>query len=1116
VNNTASQSFTLTVNPALSITTTTLPAGTVNSAYSTNLTATGGTGTYLWSATTLPAWLTLSTSGTLSGTPPSAGPINFTATVKDSVNNTASQSFTLSVNGRLTITTATLPTATVGVFYSASLSASGGTGIYTWSATNLPSWLALTASGALIGAPPNPGPVSFTATVKDSANSTASQTLNLQVAPADVTPSLTIVADLPSGAVGSPYSGSLQADSATGSVAWQILSGSLPPGLNLGGSGAISGTPTTAGSFPFSVQATAGSQISAQSAFTILIAPPPPISVATPAQLPAGIAQSTYQLKLAATGGAGIYTWSIVNGSLPNGLSLAGDGTLSGTPTSGGTSTFTATVQDTAQDRATRQFTLLIAGPTGPAITSFNPLPDGIAGQPYSTRFAAIGGQRPLFWAVPQGALPDGLTFDSFSGILSGTPTQSGVAAFTLAVTDAAAASSNAGFTLHVTAPGVFAITASLLPANPGAPYATTLTSTGGTGPIRWLLSAGLLPVGLSLSDTGMLAGTPAAPGIFPLTVQAFDSAGASATAALTLLVIQPGTPMLVLSGTLPDGLVSSPYSQPLPATGGQPPYTWSIADGNLPDGLTFDSSTGQIGGLPSQSGVFTFSVQVADSAKATARQSYTLTVLAPGLTITTPPDLPPGFAGVAYSFPLDVTGGTPPYHWSLSAGQILSGLSVSPTKGVLDGTPALAGAARFTVSVTDSSLQTSSQTFTLTTQATALAISTPQTSFDAVAGATVNIPLTTLSGTPPFLWSITDGQLPPGLSLDSTNGNISGSPTDPGTYTVTVSVTDVTKAAANRTLTFVVAPAFLNIVTAALPAGVAGQPYSYVFRVTGAVGTLTWSAPGSLPGGLSLDPASGTLAGTPSTPGDYSFTIAAKDQHANGATQSVQLHIDFPPLPTAHLSGLPAQVNSATTQTVSLDLEAAYVLDLTVTARLQLTPDLSGGASDLAFANGSRQIPFTLPAGSRHLDVPFQTGTVAGAIQVTVGLQPGAGPAESVVLATQIAPAAPVLSNVSVTTVSGGFQIQVMGYSNTREVKSATFHFTAAPGQKLQVSDFTVDVASTFAQWFANPQSASTGGRFTLTVPFSLGGAESTVASVAVTLQNSVGSSEAVTIPVR
>lgn len=179
----------LTVNGALTITTTSpLPPATVGANYALTLTATGGTGSYTWSITagSLPAGLTLNAAtGMISGQPTTAGAATFTATVTDSAMAAVSQAFALTINPALTITTSSpLPGGTVGMSYSQALTATGGSGVYTWSVIvgSLPSGLSLAAATGVISGQPTAAVVAnFTIQVTDSNSVTASKAFSLTI-----------------------------------------------------------------------------------------------------------------------------------------------------------------------------------------------------------------------------------------------------------------------------------------------------------------------------------------------------------------------------------------------------------------------------------------------------------------------------------------------------------------------------------------------------------------------------------------------------------------------------------------------------------------------------------------------------------------------------------------------------------------------------------------------------------------------------------------------------------------------------------------------------------------------------------------------------------------------
>lgn len=173
---------------------------------------------------------------------------------------------------------------------------------------------------------------------------------------------------------------------------------------------------------------------------------------------------------------------------------------------------------------------------------------------------------------------------------------------------------------------------------------------------------------------------------------------------------------LTVTTGTLPGGTTGQPYSVQLAASGGEPPYTWSITNGTLPPGLTL-SGAGAISGIPTVTGSYPITVQVADQFQNTASKSLSISVVQGSLLITTN-NLPNGTQGVGYSATLGAAGGTPPYTWSLAAGTLPDGLNVDPNSGIISGTPTSAGNSQFTIQVADSQQNTAQANLQITINA--------------------------------------------------------------------------------------------------------------------------------------------------------------------------------------------------------------------------------------------------------------------------------------------------------------------------------------------------------------------------------------------------------------
>ncbi|MGA2370664.1 MAG: Ig domain-containing protein [Candidatus Korobacteraceae bacterium] len=236
---------------------------------------------------------------------------------------------------------------------------------------------------------------------------------------------------LPAGTVGTAYSYSVPASGGTPPYVWSLNTGTLPVGLKLSSKGVISGTPESAGTVGFTVAVSDSEAVPASATANFSIAIQTELAVTSLAP-PAGTIGISYSTTLAATGGVTPYTWTILSGSLPAGLSLGSAGVISGTPTTHGAAIFTVQVADseTNQHTAIAQLTLTINTVT---ITTQS-LPAATVNVLYSAPLAAIGGVTPYIWTM-SGALPAGLSLNS-AGVITGTPTATGSSTFNVQVAD--------------------------------------------------------------------------------------------------------------------------------------------------------------------------------------------------------------------------------------------------------------------------------------------------------------------------------------------------------------------------------------------------------------------------------------------------------------------------------------------------------------------------------------------------------------------------------------------------------------------------------------------------------------------------------------------------------
>jgi lysophospholipase L1-like esterase len=695
------------------------------------------------------------------------------------------------------------------------------------------------------------------------------------------------------GTVGSAYVDFLLNTGGTAATTWSIAKGKLPAGLSLDKAfGTISGTPTKTGKYTFQAEATEGSGKSkktAKATLSIKIGKVTALKVTTTG-LPAATAGQPYAITLAASGGLGATQWAITKGALPSGLVLNPvTGQVTGTPKKAGTAHFTVSATDNESHpqvaKAAESITV-VAASAALKVTSSS-LPKITAGQDYATDLTSTGGTAPIQWSLSAGSLPPGLSLDAATGLISGSPTSGGTYRFTAQVTDAASPTAHTAtraLSIVVSAAPKLAIsTASLANGTEGVPYLSVAQATGGAGQYQWSVSSGSLPAGLGIaSNTGQLTGTPTATGKYKFQLTATDAAGHSVTRTFTITIARVP---LTVSKKLGTAIVGEYYIANVTPAGGRAPYSWTLASGKLPSGLTFDTATGSIVGTPLRRGKFAIKVTVTDSSAPAQQVTAKLTLnvaAAPKLTVSRHA-LPGGAVSVPYTTGIGFSGGSAPYTWSVKSGKLPAGLTLAPGSGMITGTPTRRGTFSFTIKLADST-KPSKQ---VATAALRITISkTPSLSIskaalpEATQGNVYVGTLTARGGIAPYYWSVSSGSLPAGLELYG-NGEISGTPTGKGTSSFTIEATDSGASPATvklREKLTVAGASPLTVLTTQLPNAAQESYYEQSVYADGGAGPYSWKlSKGSLPAGLVLDP-SGVIYGTPTGFGTSTFTLEATD----------------------------------------------------------------------------------------------------------------------------------------------------------------------------------------------------------------------------------------------
>jgi hypothetical protein len=273
-------------------------------------------------------------------------------------------------------------------------------------------------------------------------------------------------------------------------------------------------------------------------------------------------------------------------------------------------------------------------------------LPNGSNGVAYNQTIITSGGVAPITYSAGTGRLPAGLKLNSV-GTVIGTPTSFGTSTFTINATDFGTPPLTVAspiYTITINPPPPLSITSTAM-ANgiTGTFYSSSIASSGGVPPLTWSVPPGTLPPGLTLTpSSGLISGTPSQIGVktfFPtVTDSAIPPQTFTSTAGVTISILALA-PLQAVTPPLPSGDVAVGYNASLVATGGVPPYTWAITNGQLPSGLKLDPATGTISGVPILATTpptpTNFAVRVEDSNSTTSTPQSLSIVISPGTAIT-------------------------------------------------------------------------------------------------------------------------------------------------------------------------------------------------------------------------------------------------------------------------------------------------------------------------------------------------------------------------------------------------------------------------------------------------------------------------------------------------
>jgi hypothetical protein len=917
------------------------PKATLGQPYSFTFVPYGGSGNYSWTASNLPPGLTLDTSGQLHGTPTAAGSFFPTLRLEDlTMSDYVWEGFALVVDPFAIAPGGVLSTGTVSTFYSQTFSAPGCGAPCTWTTQGgTPSGLSLNSSSGTLSGTPN-GTFNSSFTVQASGpGGTVQKIFSLRIVSSSPQPLAITNGSIGDRTVGDNTQVTLFVSGGTAPYTWAVVSGSLPPGVSLVSPGEaysanlapgfsyLAGRAMVAGFYSFTLQVTDGLGATVTRAFTWHISKLLWMDFNLPLNPGAPLVYNTpYTHSLLVVGGAGTYTWTSVGNPMPPGLVVgSATGRITGTPTNTGSFSSGIQVVDEDGNSVFQNVNFFVSGPTSTLINFGLGANQGVVALgALQNRNLSLNGGSPPYTVTALSPLPPGFEiltgssvpngFSPSSFVLSGVPLATGSFSFTLRAQDTAGNIGVRTFTIQVADLALFSPTA-LADGSLSTSYSQTLLAWSG-GTVTWsVLPGSSLPPGLSLSSDGLLGGSPTQAGDYSFTLGVTDASGATLAFSFSVRISNLTMTDPVI---LPVAIAGVPYTYAFTASGNSGPVTWTAQ--GLPFGFTL-SSTGTLSGTTTATAsAFTFTIRATDGGPVLSRR-FTLYARTPNAMQLTFPlvstALPDTTVGQSVAFGVTPNSGVPPYTVAVAAGSSLPpGLGLvagdllpvnrNPGQTLLAGAPRAAGQYTFDLIATHSTGSQMRRTFTLRVKSLAIHHQGPPSP---IAGTAYAFQFRAVGGTPPYEFSILPAALgvdtlPPGFTL-SADGLLSGTTTSTGSYSLFLRVQDALGNTVTRGMGFdVTSSAGVEVISGNPLDGPAGWGRSeslVAINVNGGSATYNWSlVSGVLPPGTALmpdfNPGTTRLAGQPTVPGTYIYTLRATDT-ANGNSADHQFTFRVSPM---------------------------------------------------------------------------------------------------------------------------------------------------------------------------------------------------------------------------